>query len=375
MNSIEFSGSQDAHEFLKYLGQHLSTQDTPSDIKNFTIHIDTDNKSILSPWLGEFHWRHNGEIFLITFKEEGGPVASSCSNPTYFRRLIIQHPDATILKDFVTHAMTFTKEIANQKIMLWYSKSRGFWECFSDIFVQPLDKIFLADSIKVSITDLIDGFLASRDKYIKYGRPHKLNFLLTGVPGSGKTSIVKAIALKYKRPVYILSFSKSMTDETIVDLVTEIKDNSILLLEDIDAFFMDRKAVDINVSFSCLINVLDGTLCKGNGVITVLTANNPERLDPALIRPGRIDKIIRFDYPKRADIEAAFMDLVDPSLATKEMFDAFYNKIKKVRINMSGLVDYLFRYPTGFMESIAELLEGVQVLQEIVNDKSDKMYS
>jgi chaperone BCS1 len=270
--------------------------------------------------------------------------------------------------------MTFTKEIANQKIMLWYSKSRGYWESFSDIYVQPLDKIFLPESTKTSITDLIDTFLASRDKYIKYGRPHKLNFLLTGVPGSGKTSIVKAIALKYKRPVYILSFSKTMTDENIVDLVTEIKNNSILLLEDIDAFFMDRKAVDINVSFSCLINVLDGTLCKGNGVITVLTANNPERLDPALIRPGRIDKIIRFDYPKRADIEAAFMDLVDPSFAKKEVFEEFYNKIKKVRINMSGLVDYLFRYPTGFMDSIAELLEGVQVLQEIVNDKSDKLY-
>jgi hypothetical protein len=374
MNSIELKNTCDIDIFLRYLGKHLNTQGLPTDIKNYTIHIDTDNKSILSPWLGDFHWKHDDEIYLITFKEEGNPLADSM-HPTYFKRLTIQHPDLTLLKEFVTHALTYTKDIDKQKVKLWCSKSRGFWESYDEVYVQTLEKVYIDNTVKSMIINLIDSFISSRTKYITHGRSHKLNFLFTGVAGSGKTSLVKALALHYKRPIYILSFCKKITDESIVDLVSDIKDNSILLLEDIDSFFVDRKAMDINISFSCLINVLDGTLCKGNGIITVLTANNPERLDPALIRPGRIDKIIKFDYPKKTDVEKAFMDLVDPALATKDMFDAFYNKVKKVRINMSALVGYLFKYPTGFMESIVELLDDVHVLQEIVNDKSDKMYS
>ena len=376
MNSIQLKSASDIDTFLRYLGKHLGTQClTTSDIKNFSIHIDTDDKSTLFPWLGEFHWKHNAETYLVSIREEGKPVSDSIQ-PTYFKRVIIQHPDRELLREFVTHALTFTKNnIDKQKVKLWCSKSRGYWECLDEVFVQTLDKVYIEDSVKCMITNSIDLFSASRTKYITHGRTYKLNFLFTGVAGSGKTSLVKALALKYKRPIYILSFCKKMTDESIIDLVSEIKDNGILLLEDIDSFFVDRKAQDINISFSCLINVLDGTLCKGNGIITVLTANNPDHLDPALIRPGRIDKIIKFDYPKKTEVEAAFMDLVDPSLATKEMFEAFYSKVKKVRINMSALVGYLFKYPTEFMDAIGELLADVNVLEEIVNDKSDKMYS
>lgn len=86
----------------------------------------------------------------------------------------------------------------------------------------------------------------------------------------------------------------------------------------------DRTSQDINISFSCLINILDGFISKsGSGIITILTANNPDRLDTALIRPGRIDKIIKFNYPNKEEIKEAFMSLI-PSKNNKE----FYKKLK-----------------------------------------------
>jgi chaperone BCS1 len=365
--SIEVS-SHDIDKFIAFLGEDLTNQDQ-NDISLFTISINPKNKATIRPHLGEFHWKYENEVYLISYKEEGKPI--DYGGPTYFKRLSVKHPNMKQLTDFVTHALTFSKEIDRQKIKLYYNKSRGYWDKFHNVYAQPLEKIFMDEKIKNSIINHIDVFLHNKAKYVRYGRPYKLNFLFTGLPGSGKTSLVKALALKYNRPVYILSFPKNLTDESLIDLITEIKDDSIVLLEDIDAFFSERKAVDINVSFSCVINILDGTLCRGNGVITFLSANNPERLDPALIRPGRIDRIIRFDYPKRSEIEKAFIDLTDSSAG----FESFYNKIKSMRISMSGIVDYLFRHPTDFLEAINELIENTQLLEELVNNKNDKMYT
>jgi hypothetical protein len=119
-----------------------------------------------------------------------------------------QHPDLTLLKEFVTHAPTYTKDIDKQKVKLWCSKSRGFWESYDEVYVQTLEKVYIDDTVKSMIINLIDSFISSRTKYITHGRSHKLNFLFTGVAGSGKTSLVKALALHYKRPIY----SRPITD-------------------------------------------------------------------------------------------------------------------------------------------------------------------
>jgi chaperone BCS1 len=212
----------------------------------------------------------------------------------------------------------------------------------------------------------------TKDRYIRFGRAYKTAFLLTGIPGSGKSSLVKSIARKLRRPIYMLNFSKSMNDETFINLMSQLKDDSILLIEDIDAFFVDRQPVNINISFSALINFMDGVLGKGNGVITFLTANNPDRLDPALIRPGRVDIILKFNYPKKQEVKAAFMEM---TTRDNDDFEEFYQHIKNTKISMSGIIEYLFRNEKTYMKNIAELLEQTQLLHEIVNDKSDKLYS
>lgn len=366
--------------FIRYLGHNLCHQPNINDIKRFYAQLDNDDQDLddkdrmvlLTPWIGEHHWHHNGETLTISIQEEGKPLYSG-GFVDYYHRIQVSHTDLGVLSAFMKEALSYTKPIKNQQIKIYYSISKGYWEHFNNMYAQPFSKVYVDPAVKDTITHSIDSFIASKQRYIDFGRPYKLNFLLTGVPGSGKTSTVKAIALKYGRPVYVLSFSKNLTDETLVDLMREVKDNSIILMEDIDAFFVERESkCNINVSFSALLNIMDGTMMKGNGTMIFLTANNPDRLDTALIRPGRIDHVIRYDYPRQQEIKEAFKDIT--SIEDDAVFTEFYKKIKNLRVTMSCLVDFLFRFPNNFMEHIGELVTQTQIRADIANDKTEKMY-
>lgn len=368
MNSIQLDYLQSSI-FRQYVGMYIDKLGT-CDLHSYEMLIESDNTSTLLPGTGEFHYEHDDETFVIKHTEEGVPVGDP---PRYYRRLTIQHPNRALLQAFVATALTYKPAVPAHTIKVHSSTGKGYWDYRDTMCAQDLKHIFIPQQVKDTIIKHIDIFNNSKQRYVDFGKQHKLGFLLTGVPGSGKTSLVKAIALKYSRPVYILNFTKSMTDERLIELINDIKDESILLIEDIDACFFERKAQDINVSFSALINVLDGVLAKGDGLIVFMTANNPDRLDPALIRPGRVDKIIKFDYPRKKEICDAFECLV--SAPTSDELDRFYNSIKDVKVSMSAVMDYLFRHPDDYLDNTSELIEQSKLYHEIVNDNTDKLYN
>jgi hypothetical protein len=343
------------------------------NVLQYGIHIESDYSSVVYPCAGTFNVVYNGEEYAVEYTEEGSP--KSCSGEIlYYTRLTVSHDDLSKLQEFVTTAIKcdIVTESKNQ-IKLFTSKSNGYFSHCGYIYTQSIAHIYLPDDIKDGIKRHIDQFLNSKKRYQTYGRLYKTAFLLTGPPGSGKTSFVKAVALEYNRPVYILNFTKALTDESFIELMTELKEDSVLLIEDIDAFFVDRQPVNINISFSAFINFLDGTLGKGNGVITFITANNPDRLDHALIRPGRIDKIVKFDKPKKKEIEACFYDMTLD--ANGEKFAKFYEQIAPLNTSMSGIVDYLFRNPEEYMECIDDLKKQTSYINDIVSEKTEKMFN
>jgi len=137
----------------------------------------------------------------------------------------------------------------------------------------------------------IHTFFERRQWYADLGIPWRRGYLFFGPPGTGKTSVAYALAGELRLKLCTLSLTnEKLSDNTLADLLQRSPNRSLILIEDIDAFFREREKQDarVQVSFSGLLNALDGVAAQ-EGRIVVLTTNHRERLDPALIRPGRID--------------------------------------------------------------------------------------
>jgi len=163
-------------------------------------------------------------------------------------------------------------------------------------------------------------------------------YLLYGTPGSGKSSLIHALAGELALDIYVISLSASwMNDSTLTNLMSRIPARSILLLEDLDAAFThstsrdsdstgapegkkeglknkdedEKKDVkkDVNdqntLSLSGLLNSLD-SIQASEGRILFATTNHLERLDPALSRPGRMDVWVEFKNASKYQAEGLF---------------------------------------------------------------------
>lgn len=158
------------------------------------------------------------------------------------------------------------------------------------------------------LIDDVQKFIDNEDWYIQRGIGYKRGYLLTGVPGSGKSSCILTVAQHFKRHVYILNLTSTVIDDAkFIELVTSLGKDAILAIEDIDGIYADRSKEmagekDINtVTLSTILNTLDG-MFSPEGLIFFLTTNCPEKLDAALIRPGRI--ALRKEFKNSNDYQA-----------------------------------------------------------------------
>lgn len=133
------------------------------------------------------------------------------------------------------------------------------------------------------------------------GIPYRRGYLLYGPPGTGKSSFIMALAGALDYNICIINLSENiMTDDRLQYLFSVVPEQSLILLEDIDAAFISRSQIPTSpgggnggvlnqrVTFSGLLNAIDG-VASSEGRVIFMTTNHIERLDSALLRPGRID--------------------------------------------------------------------------------------
>ncbi|OSX64538.1 hypothetical protein POSPLADRAFT_1078463, partial [Postia placenta MAD-698-R-SB12] len=241
-----------------------------------------------------------------------------------------------ILKKLVLEAKREYEKDAEHRVHIFMADTTyGCWRWNGARQKRPMSSIVLEPGVKDMILADCKDFLCSEDWYAERGIPFRRGYLLYGVPGSGKTSLIHSLAGELGLDIYVVSLSsKGMSDNTLSNLMGNVPSRCILLLEDLDAAFTRGVSRDESstgapststssssststaknkddsndgstLSLSGLLNSLDG-VAAAEGRLLFATTNHIERLDPALSRPGRMDVWVNFKHATKWQAEGIF---------------------------------------------------------------------
>lgn len=255
-------------------------------------------------------------------------------------------------KDFID-ASAWKQKLWNvergEKQLDWESYSTGNYKRFNNIIMRPerLD----------SLTKDVTSFLESEDSYKKRGVSWCRGYLFHGEPGCGKTSLVKAIANEAKMDIYCMDLSIIENDQEMRTMFRKIPAKALVLFEDIDTstdivkkrngatnptvppIIMPAESSQIEsifvkkktLSLSALLNELDGVTCN-HGRVVIMTTNHIEVLDPALIRPGRIDVQMELKRANLQEISQAYKLYADKDVPTEKISLRLHEKFTVAQI-------------------------------------------
>ncbi len=199
-----------------------------------------------------------------------------------------------VLKNLVAEIVQYgSKPVDGTRV--FYS-TYGYWQCLGRRRMRSLKSVILPAGMIDGLLADAKKFLADEDWYREVGIPWHRGYLYHGVPGSGKTSLAAALAGELHMDLYLLNIGGSgMNDEKLSSLMADIRPGSMIVMEDVDCTVPDREAEANRLTLSGLLNCLDGIMSR-EGCMIVMTTNHRGQLDPALIRPGRVDMELEFDY-------------------------------------------------------------------------------
>jgi len=261
---------------------------------------------------------------------------------------------------------------------------------FSNLFGEDID----------IIRTRVEFFVNNRSWYNEKGVPYTLGLLLSGPPGTGKTSSIKCLANETGRHVININFNNDMSktqlenlffNDTLIILNSATGQNErysipldqrIYVLEDIDcqsdivkersllenSSNKENQTEDTNkVDLSFLLNLLDG-IFETPGRIVIMTSNHPKILDKALIRPGRIDVIADFQKCSNETILKMIEFFYD-----RKLEDEFINRINKLIpriITPAEMSKIMFENFSDYVNTIIQLenLSGEKVLKPVVEN-------
>ncbi|CAH2051356.1 unnamed protein product [Thlaspi arvense] len=183
----------------------------------------------------------------------------------------------------------------------------GDWGCISLDHPSTFDTLAMDPGAKKKIIDDLERFLKRREFYKRVGKAWKRGYLLYGPPRTGKSSLIAAMANYLKFDIFDIELSSIYDNGDLKRVLLSTTSRSILEIEDIDCStteVKDREAenqedekTDTKVTLSGILNFIDGLWSNfGDERIFVFTTNHKERLDPALLHPGRMDMHIHMSY-------------------------------------------------------------------------------
>lgn len=271
---------------------------------------------------------------------------------------------ADVLKRLIQASLKDAHKIKTDELAI-FSYNGWCWSKGVRKAPRPIESVILDENLAADI--IADGkqFMASRPWYEETGIPYRRGYLLHGPPGCGKTSFAQVFAGALGLDICLLNLTeKGLHDEELQKRMRRAPNRSIMLLEDVDSIFVERKQTDENgsstgVSFSGLLNALDGVASQ-EGRIFLMTTNHIDRLDEALIRPGRCDVKVLIRKASRNQAKKMFMRFYPDHEGAED----FAYLLPEYELSMAQIQGHLMLHktdPDGALAGVSKFLEEVKI--------------
>ncbi|GKV21127.1 hypothetical protein SLEP1_g31135 [Rubroshorea leprosula] len=231
-----------------------------------------------------------------------------------------------VLETYLHHILKKAEELQEKKktLKLFTLRNdrtyptRDMWQSVNLDHPATFDTLAMESELKKMIMEDLERFVKRKEFYRRVGKAWKRGYLLFGPPGTGKSSLIAAMANYLNFDIYDLELTDVRTNSQLRKLMISTGNKSILVVEDIDCSIelhnrrAERRKAKMaaasapkhydeepkpQVTLSGLLNFVDGLWSScGDERIIVFTTNHKDKLDPALLRPGRMDMHVHMSY-------------------------------------------------------------------------------
>ncbi|XP_027362064.1 AAA-ATPase At2g18193-like [Abrus precatorius] len=288
-----------------------------------------------------------------------------------------------VMNKYIPHVLSTHEVIkAKQRTIKIHSMISRHWQKSDLTHPASFDSLALDPEQKQAIIDDLDRFLRRKELYKKVGKPWKRGYLLYGPPGTGKSSLIAAMANYLKFDVYDLELSSVYSNSDLMRALRDTSNRSIVVIEDIDCnkevlarpntdtysdpdSDSDSKPVKVKsrLTLSGLLNHMDGLWSSGGEErIIIFTTNHKERIDPALLRPGRMDMHINLSFLKAKAFRILALNYLGIE-GDHPLFEQIEGLLDKIQVTPAVVAEQLMRNedPDVALEALVKFLEEMYV--------------
>jgi len=329
----------------KTFQENPSAIDSQDCLFEYTV-INDDTNHIFAPKEGTVKLEFEGDIIYI----EAQPSSHVLRGQYQIEIFTLYYAHSNKSRDHIMSFFSYVSKFSNMnssntiKVMT-YSSSNGGWCSQTKIAKRDIKSIYIPEKELSSVITDITSFLEKKSEYIRVGRPHRRNYLFYGPPGTGKTSLITAIASKLDFGISSLVLSSTMTDEDLVSAISGVYKKNFIVLEDVDSVVHSsgqRTLETPGLSFSTLLNILDGHIRKEDTIV-IMTTNFPQKMKGVLGRKGRVDYLLEFKNMDKTGIKNMTSYFFNKT--SQEDIDSIVDcvyEITEKKLSASSLQDFLF---------------------------------